>query len=91
MCQHPGIYLFSLNLLKHEDATATWCYIYVNNFPKAGTNTNPQEAGGWTGGSNTILLHLKSGDLVHLDSCKTAGTMTDDDFTSFTGILLLAD
>ena len=90
-CQHPGIYLFSLNLLKNEDAPATACLIYLNNFLKAGTNTNPQETGGFTGGSNTILLHLLSGDVVHLGNCKSAGTMANDFFTSFTGILLLAD
>ena len=90
-CQFSGLYLFSLNLHKHESEPKTFCYIHVNGVLKAGTNCNPQTTGGWIGSSNTIVLHLKSGDVVTLGICTTANTLSQGSSTSFTGALLIAD
>ena len=55
-CRYSGIYLFSLNLQKHESEPKTFCYIYENGVLQAGTNSNPGTTGGWIGSSNTVLL-----------------------------------
>ena len=78
-------------MLKHESEHMAFCYICVNNVKQACATSNPQATGGYIGSSNTVILHLYSGDQIHLCICTPAKTMAMDVQTTFSGDLLQAD
>ena len=90
-CQYPGIYVFSLNIVKADGEATAVCYIRKNDNNMASVAANPFISSGWFGSSNTVVFHLLSGDVVHLESCTPAITMSSGYTTTFSGFLLQAD
>ena len=91
ICQHPGIYVFNLNIFKDFNKDQAYCYIQQNGNGKIWTKSNPDSSSdsGLYESSNSVILHLDRGDRVDLGSCSKANTMYY--WTSFSGFLLKAD
>ena len=89
--QHPGIYVFNLNIYKDFNANDAGCYIRQNGSGKVWTYSNPHSSsdGGLYESSNSVILHLDRGERIDLGGCRKANTMYY--WTSFSGFLLKAD
>ena len=76
-CQYPGIYVFSLHILKVGGYDQAQCSIRKNGSSRVWVKSDPDDSsdGGWYGSSNTVVYHLVSGDVVDLASCTDADSM----------------
>ena len=92
ICQHPGIYVFTLHLYKEYNVNKAYCYIRKNGSGQVYVYINPDsnsDAGCYES-SNTVILQLSHRDRVDLGGC-TSGNTTMYYWTSFSGFLLKAD
>ena len=71
ICQHPGIYVFTLHLYKKYDVNAAYCYIRKNGSDKVWAYSDPYKDNGYYESSNTVILELTHGDRVDLGSCSS--------------------
>lgn len=87
-CVYNGTYFFTVSIYKSSSSSYTWSYIKKNGIKllTVGSNPGSSNTGGWQEGSNSIVLHLVSGDTVHLDVDKNTYRRS-----TFTGFLLKAD
>ena len=94
-CQYPGIYVFTLHIIKAMGYDNAQCSIRKNGqmVVEAWTNPERDHDGGAYGSTNSAVLHLVHGDTVDVGGCTSRDSMyTGGDWgTSFTGFLLKAD
>ena len=95
-CNHPGLYYFSLSLIKARQPTAVadWvsCFIRKNGIPMMFAAIDPTDDDTDNGTYETsafLLVHLGNGDTVDVGICSVASSI--DNTSSFTGFLLKAD
>ena len=89
-CPYPGVYVFSLNMYKHPSHDYAYCDIRRNKATVIHAQSNPYgNKNEWTESSNSVIFHLKQGDVVDLGSCSSASYMWT--WTSFSGFLLKSD
>ena len=87
-CSVPGLYYFSLTIVKMDNADHAWCYIRKNGQQMVQAGLSGL-VGGWVGATNSVILHLQQGDVVDVGGCSPANTMFSD--TTFTGFLVELD
>ena len=87
ICQHPGIYVFTLHLYKEYGASYAKCYIRKNGSNNIRIRSDRANDNGYYESSNTVILELTYGDIVNLGGC-TSGNDTMYYWTSFSGYLL---
>ena len=87
VCQHPGIYVFTLHVYKEYGVHYAQCYIRKNGSDRVLAFSNPNNDNGYYESSNTVILDLTHGDIVQLGGC-TSGNDTMYYWTSFSGYLL---
>ena len=94
-CQYPGTYVFLLHILRDSGHTFAHCYIRKNKSNMVYVYTHPSSTSGYYSSSNTVVLHLVSGDVVDTGGCSDAVTMNDNGYngylTTFSGFLLQSD
>ena len=91
-CQYPGTYVFSLHIVRDSGYTRAYCYIRKNKSNMVYVYTQPSSTSGYYGSSNTVVLHLVSGDVVDTGGCSDYDTINHFyDATTFSGFLLQAD
>ena len=94
ICQYPGIYVFTLHIMKDANGDDfAYCFIRMNGSNQVRAFSNPSSNSDWGfyESSNTVALHLVSGDVVDTGSCSSYDTILADTRTSFSGFLLKAD
>ena len=84
-CRYPGVYAFSLHIYKGWYSDLAGCYIRKNKANVIQAYLDPN-GNSYLESSNTVILHLNHGDIVHLGGCNRASTMWE--WTSFSGFLL---
>ena len=87
ICQHPGIYIFTLHLYKEYGVDYAYCSIRKNGSNMIHIQSSPAYDNSYYEGSNTAILELTHGDRVDLGGC-TSGNDTMYYWTSFSGYLL---
>ena len=92
-CQLPGIYVFTLNLLKSYYSTQTWCKIRKNDSPIVVAHTTASQDSTYYSSSNSVVLHLMLGDTVDVGHCTSWSSIYggSDYATTFSGFLLQSD
>ena len=88
VCEHPGIYVFSVHVYLESGYDLANCYIRKNRSNMVLAYLEPKGSGYYEA-SNTVVLQLQLGDTTDLGGCTSASTMWY--WTSFTGFLLHAD
>ena len=91
-CQYPGMYVFSLYLVKRSgSSTYVYCSIRKNRSTLVVAHSYSYTSY-YDSISNSVVIHLNSGDQVDVGSCSNTGNIyTSDGYTSFSGFLLTAD
>ena len=89
-CQHPGIYVFHLHLVKFEKQPYAWCNIRMNDADMMAieTSVNNDDTDSHIGSSNSVILNLLHGDIVNIGACSPLYTLHTGLETSFSGFLL---
>ena len=87
ICQHPGIFVFTLHVYKKYGVDYAWCFIRKNGSNKVHAYSDPNNNNGYYESSNTAILELTHGDRIDLGRC-TSGNDTMYYWTSFSGYLL---
>ena len=93
-CEYPGIYVFSLNILKAGGATRANCEIRQNQVNVARAHSNPDVAsnGGWYSSSASAVIRLEYGDIVNVVCSSGLSSLYELSFyNSFAGFLIKAD
>ena len=92
-CQLPGIYVFTLHILKSYSTTQAFCKIRKNGSPIVVAHTVDPQGVGYYSTSNSAVLHLVNGDSVDVGECTSDSTIYDfsDYATTFSGFLLQYD
>ena len=94
-CRHPGLYYFSLSLIKRRDSSEpdqVYCYIRKNSSSLIRTKIDPNDKYadyGSYGTSVSLVVRLAAGDRVDVGGC--SGAETIDGYSTFSGFLLKAD
>ena len=88
--EHSGTYLFQLNLVKKNRATAVICSLFKES-DRIGNTWVPDETttSGQFESSTTAIAHLEPGECVYVGSCNGFSNMADT--TTFAGALLFQD
>ena len=93
-CSHPGLYFFSVSLIKKRDLTniVDWisCHIYQNSESLINTWIDPTDDDTDKGCYETsafLTIHLSMGDQVYV----TCAVGILDGLSSFSGFLLKSD
>ena len=93
-CPYPGLYVFSLHVVKVTRADNAYCYIRQNNADKVIAFSDPSSDSdsGYDSGSVSVVLHLIRGDVVDLGHCTVVSKIYPNErMTVFSGFLLKAD
>ena len=92
-CQYPGVYVFTLNILKNSGDNYAECYIRKNGSRQIRIHTNPESTsdGGYYETSNTVVIYLNRSDIVDLGGCSSIHSIHSGSMTSFSGYLLKAE
>ena len=91
-CQYPGLYYFTLNIMKGYANIIAYCTIRMNGisvlwvYSDTGVTSN-----GYYSVTNSIILHLMHGDIVDVGACTPMTTMNGYTYTTFSGFLIQAD
>ena len=91
-CQYPGLYYFTLNIMKGYASKIAYCIIRKNGssmlwvYSDTGVTNN-----GYYSVTNSIILHLMHGDIVNVGGCTPIATINGDVYTTFSGFLIQAD
>ena len=94
-CKHPGLYYFSLSLIKQRASSKpnnVYCYIRKNGTYRIYTYINPGDRYadyGSYGTSVSLVIHLAAGDQIDIGGCSPDGTIFS--LSTFSGFLLKAD
>ena len=87
-CQIPGLYLFTMMVLRSSGYTESYCFIYVNG----GLSGIEAYANGpstaYPSSTNTLVRHLNKGETVYL-MCYNVARMSS--ISSFSGVLIQPD
>ena len=91
ICYYPGFYYFTLNIFKERSTNYASCYIRKNGSKLLPAYTDPHASSdtGYYESTNSVVVHLKRGDIVDLGDCP--GINNIHAYTSFTGFLLKSD
>ena len=91
-CQYPGIYVFSLHIMKDSGDSYAYCYIRKNRKNIIFAFSRPANSSLFNGGWNSVVLSLDYGDVVDLGGCTSLNTFYGSEImTTFSGFLLKAD
>ena len=93
-CQYPGLYAFTLTLIKEGGYDIAYCRIRKNGSDKVFTYTNPDSNSddGLYSATNSVVLHLVHGDKVDVGHCTPLASIYSYTGTSsFSGFLIKAD
>ena len=92
-CEYPGIYVFSLHIMKLVFSTDAYCYIRKNRSNVVGAWTDPDSASdnGWYSSSTSGVIHLVHGDQVDVGGCSNITSFYTTYYTTFSGFLPKAD
>ena len=91
-CRYPGLYFFSLSLIKRRDSDEpdyVYCYIKMNGVNKIRTYIDPNDHyadHGSYGTSTSLVIRLAYGDRVNVGGCSAQDTI--DQYSTFSGFLL---
>ena len=90
-CRYPGLYMFTLNIMKiYDGSVVAYCYIRQNGQTKIKTHVASVFVGNFQG-TNTVVLHLDKGDVIDRGNCNNYLNIHNDLMSSFSGVLLKAD
>ena len=88
-CVYPGMYFFTLSLYQSPGSRFASCDIKHNGAYLINVAANVNSADGYYQASNSVILHLNSGDVIRLEKCTDASTMHH--MSSFSGFLVISD
>lgn len=91
-CSKPGIYLFSVTLVKEESNSNLTCHLYKTEpYPYQLTslilNSSNYSSNSFSYASATVTVELKRNDTVYISSC-SASSSSSKAYSVFTGVLL---
>ena len=90
--QFPGIYMFTLTIVKTMQIYQTTCFICVNKdynedcTIQALANNADTTDGNYPSGTGTLVVHLDAGDEVYVSQCNPVDGIHR--FSSFSGALI---
>ena len=91
-CQYPGLYAFTLTLMKEGGYDRAFCRIRKNGSGEVIAYTDPDSNSddGMYSATNSVVLHLVHGDKVDVGYCTPIANIYTY-YSTFSGILIKAD
>ena len=87
-CKHPGLYLFSMTLVRDSGfRDIFWCYFYLNDVDTGIEADAYGDDFGYPWATNIMVTHLVLGDTIHL-YCHDMQYMC---YATFSGVLIQPD
>ena len=92
-CKYPGLYVFSLHILKSPNYDIAYCHIRKNgsNIIYVHSSRGSSSYRGYYGSSGSVVFYLDHGDTVDIGGCTDDSTFGSGKETTFSGFLLKAD